>query len=221
MSSSSESSNSTSSKSRSSSSKSSNKTYIGHIKTKNGGIKVIPGEKDNRILEKRNKILNHLEIVLSGGKSLKEKNISTYFKALGGKYIRNDICMNGDSYNCKGGQNISISGAHKLLKLSKNSELPMNKILETFKKSAPILYKKFESNIQGGKYSLPEEKIINRDYNNRDYNNRNYNNRDYNNNNNRDINRDYNRDYNNYRGGNDDIELIKLREEINQIRYSN
>ena len=123
-------------------------------------------------------------------KSLKEKNISTYFKALGGKYIRNDMCITGDTYDCKGGQNISISGAHKLLKLSKKKELPMNNILETFKKSAPVLYKKFESNIERGKYSLSKENIMNRDY------------------------------YN-YRGGNDDIELIKLREEINQIRYSN
>lgn len=174
----------------STSSESSNKKYIGHLKTKKGGIKIIPGEKDSRIIEKRDKILNHLNIVLSGGKSLKEKNISKYFKALGGKYIRNDMCITGDSYNCKGGQNISISGAHKLLKLSKKEELPMNNILETFKKSAPVLYKKFESNIKGGKYSLSDE-----------YN--------------------MNRDYNNYRGGSDNIELIKLREEINEIRYSN
>ena len=190
----------------SSSSESSNKEYIGHIKSKDGGIKVIPGNKDNRILEKRNKILNHLEIVLSGGKSLKEKNIPTYFKALGGKYIRNDMCITGDSYDCKGGQNVSISGAHKLLKLSKKKELPMDQILDTFKKSAPVLYKKFESNIEGGKYSLPGGKNITRDYN-KDYDSR--------------INYDSRRNYDNYRGGTDSLELIKLREEINQIRYSN
>ena len=58
-----------------SSSSDNNKTYIGHIKSKNGGIKVIPGQKDDIIITRRNKILNHLDAVLSGGKSLKDKNI--------------------------------------------------------------------------------------------------------------------------------------------------
>jgi hypothetical protein len=99
------------------------------------------------------KILNHLDRVLFGGKSLKEKNISKYFKALGGKYIRNDMCLGEDYNKCRIGQQISIGGAHKLLKLAKKDKLKMDNILDTFKTSAPILYKKFESNINGGKYS--------------------------------------------------------------------
>jgi hypothetical protein len=137
----------------SSSSEDSNKKYIGHLKTKNGGIKILPGQKDNQIIQKRNKILNHLSEVLSGGKSLKEKNISKYFKALGGKYIRNDMCINYDANQCRKGQKVSIGGAHKLLKLAKDEEYKMNDILYTFKESAPVLYKKFESRIEGGKYS--------------------------------------------------------------------
>jgi hypothetical protein len=137
----------------SSSSEDSNKKYIGHLKTKNGGIKILPGEKDNRIIQKRNKILNHLSEVFSGGKSLKEKNISKYFKALGGKYIRNDICIKGDSNQCRKGQKVSIGGAHKLLKLAKNNEFKMDDVIYTFKESAPVLYKKFETRIDGGKYS--------------------------------------------------------------------
>jgi hypothetical protein len=162
------------------SSESSNKEYIGHLKSKDGGIKVVPGHKDYAIIKKRNTILKHLENVLSGGKSLKEKNIDKYFKALGGKYIRNDMCISGYSNQCRDGQKVSIGGAHKLLKLAKKKNLKMDSIIDSFKESAPVLYKKFESNIAGGKYS----------------------------------------NYNMYGGEVGDIELNKLRDEINKIRYS-
>jgi hypothetical protein len=164
----------------SSSSESSNKEYIGHIKSKDGGIKVIPGHKDYKIIKKRNVILNHLENVLSGGKSLKEKNINKYFKALGGKYIRNDMCISGYSNECREGQKVTIGGAHKLLKLAKKKNFKMDSIIDSFKESAPVLYKKFIPNIEGGRYS----------------------------------------NYNMHGGEVDDIELNKLREEINKIRYS-
>jgi len=124
--------------------------YIGNIKSKGDKIKIIPGEKDDRILFKRNKILGHLDKVLSGGKRLKEKNIPKYFQALGGKYIRNDICSTGDLNNCKGGKNATISGAHKLLKLVSKKNLPIDNALESFKGSAPKLYKKLETKIKGG-----------------------------------------------------------------------
>jgi hypothetical protein len=124
--------------------------YIGHVKVKNGNIKIIPGGKDVRILETRDKILGHLHKVLSGGKRLKEKNITKYFKALGGKYIRNDLCITGDNSNCKGGRNVSVDGAHKLLKLINKKNLPINSALETFKGSAPELYEKLETKIKGG-----------------------------------------------------------------------
>ena len=125
-------------------------TYIGFLKMKKGGMKIIPGNKDEKIIATRNKILEHLESVLSGGKRLKEKNIKKYFKALGGKYIRNDMCISGDNSNCKGGKNISVVGAHKLLKLISKKNLPLDTALETFKGSAPELYEKLENKIKGG-----------------------------------------------------------------------
>jgi hypothetical protein len=35
-------------------------TYIGHLKLKNGGMKIVEGEEDNKIIEERNTILKHL-----------------------------------------------------------------------------------------------------------------------------------------------------------------
>jgi hypothetical protein len=124
--------------------------YVGNFKSKNGEIKILPGDKDNNIISKRNKILGHLNKVLSGGKRLKEKNISKYFQALGGKYTRNDVCISGDNLNCKGGRDISMEGAHKLLKLIKKENLIVDDALKTFKGSAPRLYEKLETKIKGG-----------------------------------------------------------------------
>ena len=124
--------------------------YLGHFKMKKGGMIIIPGERDDLVLSKRDQILNHLDLVLSGGKKLKQKNIGKYFQALGGKYARNDICVNGNLDNCKRGRNISVGGAHKLLKLSSKKNFPMEKVLKTFKGSAPGLYDKLENKITGG-----------------------------------------------------------------------
>jgi len=132
----------------------SSKVYIGNLKEKNGGIKIIPGHLDNKILSKRDKILYHLDKVLSGGKRLKEKNIKKYFQALGGKYIRNDMCISGDNSHCKDGRSVSIGGAHKLLKLITKKKLNVNDSLKTFKGSAPQLYEKLESKIKGGYKSI-------------------------------------------------------------------
>jgi hypothetical protein len=125
-------------------------TYIGYLKMKKGGMKIISGDKDEKIISVRNKILGHLDKVLSGGKRLKEKNIKKYFKALGGKYVRNDMCISGDNSNCKGGKNVSIEGAHKLLKLISKKNLPIESALDIFKGSAPQLYEKLENKIKGG-----------------------------------------------------------------------
>jgi hypothetical protein len=129
-------------------------TYIGYIRMKKGGMKIISGDKDDKIISVRNKILGHLDQVISGGKRLKEKNIKKYFKALGGKYIRNDICSSGNNSNCKGGKNVSIDGAHKLLKLISKKNLPIDNALEIFKSSAPKLYEKLENKIKGGYKSI-------------------------------------------------------------------
>ena len=125
-------------------------TYIGFLKMKKGGMKIIPGEIDTNIIEKRNKVLNHLELVLSGKKKLKEQNINTYFKALGGKYIRNDICVSGNDKKCIKNKNICLGGADKLIRLSGKKNLPIDNVLSKFKGSAPTLYEKLENKITGG-----------------------------------------------------------------------
>jgi len=130
-------------------------TYVGYLKLKKGGMKIVPGHKDDLIINRRNDILNHLELVFRGKKKLKEKNISKYFKALGGKYIRNDMCITDDKVSCKRGRNISMGGADKLLRLAGQNNFPMNNVLSTFKGSAPSLYEKLESKLSGPRLSGP------------------------------------------------------------------
>jgi len=117
-------------------------TYIGYLKVKKGGMKIIPGDIDTTINNKRTKIINHLKKVLSGGKSLKEKNIKKYFKALGGKYIRGGMVGSNED------KNSSIRNADKLLKLSAKNKLPLYKILSIFKGSAPTLYNVLDTKVR-------------------------------------------------------------------------
>jgi len=123
-------------------------TYIGYLKLFNGGMKVIPGEIDNKIISNRDKILEHLNLVLSGGKSLKDKNYEKYFSALGGKFLR--LKMNlPESGNISGGTNKVIKDTHKLLKLAAKHN-KIDTALDIFKGSAPQLYEKLETKISGG-----------------------------------------------------------------------
>jgi hypothetical protein len=118
-------------------------TFIGFLKVKKGGMKIVPGDVDDSIISNRNKIINHLKKVFSGGKSLKEKYIRKYFKALGGKYIRADMLGLHDD------KKSSIKNADRLLKLTSKKNLPLIRVLDTFKGSAPSLYKELESKIGG------------------------------------------------------------------------
>jgi hypothetical protein len=212
-------------------------TYIGFLKMKKGGMKIIPGEMDTNIINKRNKILNHLDLVLGGHKKLKEKNIENYFKALGGKYVRNDICSGGDSHACKLGKKISLGGADKLLKLCAKKELPMDNILNKFKGSSPSLYKKLEQKITGVKggvvpdnISVVSSKSHANSMGGHDVDKSRYNMDDnrysggYNMDDNR-YNGGYNMDDNRYSGGYDemyggqDIELNNFRSEIGRLSF--
>jgi hypothetical protein len=168
-------------------------TYIGYLKVKKGGMKLVPGEIDNTIISKRNNILSKLEKVLLGGDKLKEKNIEKYFKALGGKYVRNDMCISGNTNNCNIGKKVSMGGADKLMKLGSAKYTP--KLLEDkFKIAAPVLY----------------EKYMNTKYNGG--NNNKYNDNQELNNFRMDIGR------HRYFSGGSDIELDKLRREIANLR---
>jgi hypothetical protein len=117
-------------------------TYIGYLKVQNGGIKVIPGDKDNKIIANRDKILLHLMNVFSGGKKLKEKNIEKYFKALEGKYVRDKIKL---PDSVKGGSKQVLKDTHKLIKLTLKKKYPVDTILNVFKGAGPKLYSKLES----------------------------------------------------------------------------
>ena len=134
-------------------------TYIGYLKLKDGAMKIVTGEKDNKIINKRNKVLSHLTKVLNGGKQLKDRKIEKYFKALNGKYIRNDICVLGDTSNCKNGKDVSMGGAHKLLKLIAKNTNDIQPILDRFKGSAPVLYERLEYKINGGKIRDTESSV--------------------------------------------------------------
>ena len=119
-------------------------TFIGYLKIKRGGMKIIPGDIDDSINSKRNNVIIHLKKVLSGGKNLKEKNIKKYFKALGGKYIRGGMLGSAED------KESSVRNADKLIKLSVKKDIPLNKIFDIFKGSAPSLYKELEHKIRGG-----------------------------------------------------------------------
>jgi hypothetical protein len=116
-------------------------TYIGYLKVKNGGIKIIPGEKDNKIISNRDKILNHLNLVLSGGTKLKEKYIEKYFKALEGKYVRGNI------NNIHGGSEQIFKDTDKLIKLTLKRNIPIQNTLNLLKGSGSELYSKLESRL--------------------------------------------------------------------------
>jgi hypothetical protein len=120
-------------------------TYIGYLKIKNNGMKIIPGDIDNKIIKNRDNILNHLNKVLSGGKQLKEKNIEKYIRALGGKYIRNDMCISGNNSHCRDGKNVSVGGARKLIEYVND-----NDIIDKFRDLAPVLYTKMYGTIKKG-----------------------------------------------------------------------
>jgi hypothetical protein len=123
-------------------------TYIGYLKHQNGGIKIIPGDKDNKIIERRDKILTHLNAVFSGGHKLKEKNLVKYFKALEGKYVRGKMTPD----NTSGGSKETLKDAHKLIKYSLKKDFPLDTILNIFRGSSPKLYSKLESKVETNNY---------------------------------------------------------------------
>jgi hypothetical protein len=117
-----------------------NTTYIGYLKRKNGGIKIVGGKEDNLILKNRDYILNEL----IGGLKEKKINISRipdYFSALEGKYIRNVM---------QGSENKeAVEARRRIKKITEKTikggfNLYGDKIKNILEENAPILYKKFE-----------------------------------------------------------------------------
>ena len=81
-----------------------------------------------------NPALNHLELVLSKKKKLKEKNLGKYYRALGGNY--------------KIDYNKSLHDSYKLFKLGVKNNINVHNLVNKFKGSAPKLYSKLERRIR-------------------------------------------------------------------------
>jgi len=79
------------------------------------------------------KILNHLDLVLSNQKKLKEKNIHRYYRALGGNY--------------KIDSDKTIHNSYKLFKLGIKNNINVDTLVNKLKGSAPKLYDKLEEKI--------------------------------------------------------------------------
>jgi len=125
-------------------------TYIGYLHIQDGGIKIVKGKEDRKILKTRNYILKEL----MGG--LKKKDLSInrlpeYFSALEGKYIRNKMCGSGS--------NECFEAKERVKKITEKTikggmKLYGDKVKNIFEVNAPILYKKFDKKfkIKGGIY---------------------------------------------------------------------
>jgi hypothetical protein len=133
-------------------------TYIGHLKLKNGGMKIVKGDDDDRIKKERNIVLEHLHKSLNGGK-IDADNLPTYYKALEGGYIRNLICPT-DSKTCS---NFIDNNKMAAYKLSKNAlKNGYANTLKTFKQNAPKLYKNLKDSDYIKKLKYKRDKYLNR-----------------------------------------------------------
>lgn len=133
-------------------------TYIGHLKLKKGGMKIVKGDDDDRIKKERNIVLEHLHTSLKGG-NLDSKNIPTYYKALEGGYIRNLMCPTNSS-TCR---NFIDNNKMAAYKLSKNAlKNGYSNTLKTFKQNAPKLYKYLKESDFIKKLKYKRDKYANR-----------------------------------------------------------
>jgi hypothetical protein len=115
-------------------------TYIGFLKRKNGGFKIVGGDQDNKIIKNRDYILKEL----IGGLKDNNLNISRlpeYFSALEGKYIRN--LMKGPN------DTIAIVARQRTKKITEKTikggyKQYGDKVKNILEIHAPVLYKKFE-----------------------------------------------------------------------------
>lgn len=135
-------------------------TYIGHLKIKNGGMKIIKDEHDKLIGKERNIVLKHLYDSLKGG-NLDHTNIELYYKALEGGFIRALMCPgDNNSATCELANYNNEKSAYKL---SKHALKGGNfKVLKTFKHNAPKLYQHLKGFGQIKKLKYKRDKYQNR-----------------------------------------------------------
>ena len=120
-------------------------TYIGYLKVKNGGMKIIDGEEDDQIIEERNTILKHLVETINKTLPLMNEYLILYAKALEGKYIRNHMCKI-DKDDCENEIETVKKISKKLIKKAIQSK--MYNILYIFKENAPKLTKAIDKKIR-------------------------------------------------------------------------
>jgi len=123
-------------------------TYIGYLHIQNGGIKIIHGKEDRKIIKTRNFILKEL----IGGlreKELPINRLPEYFSALEGKYVRNKMCGSGNS-ECLEAKRRVKKVTEKTIK--GGMKLYGDKVKNILEINAPLLYKKFEKRfkVKGG-----------------------------------------------------------------------
>jgi len=135
-------------------------TYIGHLKIKNGGMKIIRDEHDKLIGKERNLVLQHLHSSLKGGK-LDVNNIQLYYKALEGGFIRALMCpQHVTKEECDIANKNHEMAAYKL---SKHSLKAGNfNTLKIFKNNAPKLYQHLKGGDRIKKLKYKRDKYRNR-----------------------------------------------------------
>jgi hypothetical protein len=121
-------------------------TYIGYLKLKNGGMKIVEGDEDNKIIEERNTILKHLVETINKTLPLMNEYLILYAKALEGKYIRNHICKLDNNDDCKNEIETVKKISKKLIK--KALQLKMYNILSIYKEHAPKLTNAMQKKIK-------------------------------------------------------------------------
>jgi len=117
-------------------------TYIGHLKLKNGGMKIVGGTEDDAINEQREKVLDDLKDVLNGGTDINPNNIPNYYKALEGTYIRSLICPDDNDIECQMKVEYAVKHGYKLSKLLAKKLKANSK--EYLKQNAPKLYQQIK-----------------------------------------------------------------------------
>ena len=117
-------------------------TYIGHLKIKKGGMKIIGGTEDDNINQNREKVLDHLNDTLDNKINIDPNNIPNYYKALEGTYVRSLICPDDNDEDCQNKVDYAVKHGYKLSKLlAKKLKI---KSKDYLKENAPKLYQQIK-----------------------------------------------------------------------------
>lgn len=117
-------------------------THIGHLKLKNGGMKIVAGKVDDAINEERERVLNDLNDTIKHKTDVDPTNIPNYYKALEGTYVRSLICPDDNDEECQEKVDYAVKHGYKLSKmLAKKLKI---KSKDYLKENAPKLYQQIK-----------------------------------------------------------------------------